>query len=70
MKALSSNFFITLREPDLEMISLSDMLGMLRNTLTANDKCLAQDGENLSSPIKIQLSLKQKTFSDYLVPFL
>ena len=46
------------------------MLGIFRNTLTANDNYPVQDSENFSSPIQIQLSLKPKTFSDFLVPFL
>ena len=39
-------------------------------TLTANGKYPLQDCENLSSPIEMQLSLKPKTFSHPLVPFM
>ena len=43
---------------------------MFHNTLTANDKYLVQDCENLSSRIQTQLSLKPKTFIHSFVPFL
>ena len=65
MIASSSYFFITLREPNSEIIYLSDILNLLnRNTLTANDKDPFRDCENLSSPIQMQLSLYPKFFSD------
>ena len=43
---------------------------MFRYTLTASDNYNVQDCVNLSSPIQMELSLKQKTFSDFFVPFL
>ena len=43
---------------------------MFLNNLTANDNYPLQDYENLSSPIRMQLSLKRKTVSDSVVPFL
>ena len=43
---------------------------MLRNTLTANDKYLVRDCENLQPTIQTQLSKKRITFSDFVVPFL
>ena len=43
---------------------------MFRNTLTANDKYPFRDRENLLSAIQMEFSLKLKTFSDFLVPFL
>ena len=43
---------------------------MFRNTLTANDKYPFRDGENLSTPNQMQLSLKQKTFAHFLNKFL
>ena len=46
------------------------MLGVFRNTLTANDKYPVQDCVNFSSPIKMQLSLKATIFSYFFVPFL
>ena len=38
--------------------------------MTANDKYPFWDGENLSTAIQVQLSLKQKTFSDFFNQFL
>ena len=72
MRAVSSIFFISLRHPDLENISLSNVLNLsvLRNTLTANDKHPVRDFENLLSQIQMTLSLKRKTFVDSFVPFL
>ena len=46
------------------------MLGIFRNTLTANDNYPVEDSGNLSSPIQTQLSLKPKFFSNFLDPFL
>ena len=72
MRLVSSNFFISLRHPDLENISLSNVLNLsvLRNTLTANDKHPVRYFENLLSPIQMTLSLKRKTFVDSFVRFL
>ena len=72
MRAVSSNFFISLTHSDLENISLSNVLNLsvLHNTLTANDKHPLRDLENLLSPIQMTLSLKRKTFVDSFVPFL
>ena len=46
------------------------ILGVFRNTLTANDKYSFQDLENLLSPTQIQLSLKPKHFLIFFLPFL
>ena len=43
---------------------------MFRNTLTSNDKYPFGDRENMLTPIEIQLSLKLKPFSYFLVSFL
>ena len=43
------------------------ILGVFHNTLTANEKYLVQDCEILTSPIKMKLSLKPKTFIDSFV---
>ena len=45
------------------------MLGVFRNTLTANGKYHFPDCENFSALIKTQLSSKPKTFSHFFVPF-
>ena len=46
------------------------MLGVFRNTLTANGKYPVRDCEKLSSPIQMKLSLKPNIFSDSFAPFL
>ena len=46
------------------------MLGIFRNTLTANDNYPVGDSGSLSSSIQIQLSLKPNFFSNFLDPFL
>ena len=46
------------------------MLGIFRNTLTGNGNYPVQDSENLSSRIQMELYLKPKIFSYFLVPFL
>ena len=43
---------------------------MFVNTLTADDKYLVQDCENLPVTIQMQLSEKRKTFSQFFLPFL
>ena len=42
---------------------------MFRNTLTANHKYPFRDSENSSALIQVQLSLRQKDFSDFSNPF-
>ena len=44
-------------------------LGLFVNTLTADDKQSILERDNLTQPIQIQLSNKQKTFSIFLVNF-
>ena len=46
------------------------ILGVLVNTLTANLKYPVWNCEKLSSPIQTILSKKQKTFSQFFIPFL
>ena len=60
-------------DPDLENISLSEILnlrGVFRNTLTANDNYLVQECGNLLSAIQMELYLKPSIFSDFFVSFL
>ena len=38
--------------------------------MTCNEKYPIRDYENLTSPIPMQLSLKRKTFSNNVVPYL
>ena len=46
------------------------ILGVFRNTLTANEKYLFRGSKNFLSPIPIQVSLKPKALSEFFVPFL
>ena len=43
---------------------------MFVNTLTVNDKHYLLNRDNLTQPIQIQLSQKQKNFSQYFFAFL
>ena len=45
-------------------------MGLLVNTLAADDKYPALNRDNLTIPIQMQLSQKQKTFSEFLAAFL
>ena len=49
---------------------LGEILGIFVNTLTADGKYPVPGSENLQLPIQMQLSEKQKTFSEFFVPFL
>ena len=46
------------------------IIGLFANTWTADYKYPVPDFENLLFPIQIQLSLKQKTFSRFFIPFI
>ena len=46
------------------------ILRLFVNTLTINDKHYLLNRENLTQPIQIQLSQKQKTFSEFFFAFL
>ena len=56
----------------LKKVTLSDTqnLGLLVNTLTVDDKHYMLKRDNLTQPIQIQLSLKEKTFSKFFFAFL
>ena len=41
------------------------ILRLFVNTFTANDKCSLLNRDNLTQPIQMQLSQKQKTFSQF-----
>ena len=45
------------------------ILGLLVNTLAADEKYPVLNRDNLTIPIQMQLSQKQKTFSEFLCPF-
>ena len=46
------------------------ILGLFVNTLTVDDKHYMLNRDNLTQPIQIQLSQKQKTFSQIFYAFL
>ena len=46
------------------------ILGLFLNTLTVDDKHYMLNRDNLTQPIHIQLSQKQKTFSKFFFAFL
>ena len=52
------------------LLLISQILGVLLNTLAADEKRSFQNRENLTIPIQTQLSQKQKTFSIFFTPFL
>ena len=54
MRALLSDFFITLRINNLENISPFEMLRVFVKTLTADDKYPVRDSENLRFSIQTQ----------------
>ena len=55
----------------LEKVCFSDILVRLFvNALTANDKYYPLNRENLAQPIQMQLSQKEKPFSQFFFAFL
>ena len=46
------------------------ILGLFVNTLTVDDKHYMLNRDNLTQPIQLQLSQKQKTFSQFFFAFL
>ena len=52
------------------LLVMHQILGLFVNTLTLDDKHYMLNRDNLTQPIQIQLSLKQKTFSKFFFPFL
>ena len=51
------------------LLLICQMLWFLLNTLVADEKCPLQSRDNLTIPIQMQLSPKEKTFSQFLVAF-
>ena len=49
---------------------IHEILRLFLNILTVNDKHYLLNRDNLSQPIQIQLSGKQKTFSEFCFSFL
>ena len=52
------------------MLMLCKILRLFVNTLTADDKYSLLNRDNLTQPIQILLSQKQKTFSQFFSAFL
>ena len=52
------------------LLVIHKILGLFVNTLTVNDKHYMLNRDNLTQQIEIQLSLKQKTFSQFFFAFL
>ena len=68
MTATLQNFLITLKVNALEKFSFSDTQNpktVLVNTLTVNDKHYRPNRDNLTQPIQIQLSQKQRIFLNF-----
>ena len=54
----------------MPLLVTSEVLGKFNNTITADDKYSFPNRENLRQPIQMQLSQKQKRFSEIFVAFL
>ena len=52
------------------LLLTSQILGLLVNTLAADEKYPVLNTDNLTIPIQMQLSQKQKTFSQFFAAFL
>ena len=52
------------------MLVLWKILKLFANTLTVDDKCSLLNRDNLTQPIQILLSQKQKTLSQFFFAFL
>ena len=73
MRRLLSYFSITLRENDLENVSLikvSNHRGFSKQAWTADYKYPVLECENLQFPIQMQLSSKEKIFSELFFPLM
>ena len=53
----------------MSFLSVSQVLGLLVNTLTADDKYSLRNSENLKQAIQMQLSKKQIFFVNFLLIF-
>ena len=52
------------------LLVIHKILGLFVNTLTVDDKHYLLNRDNLTQPIQIQLSQKQKIFSEFFFAFL
>ena len=53
----------------LSLLVISEILGLSVNSLTVSDKHSLTDTDNLLPQIQVQLSMKQKAFSQSLAAF-
>ena len=53
----------------MSLLLIYKILGMFVNTLTGDDKHFLLNRNNLTQPIQIQLSHKQKAFSQFFFHF-
>ena len=72
MTAALQNLLITVNVVPLEKVFLviHKIVRLFVNTLTVNDNHYLLNRDNLTQPIQIQLSQKQKTFSEIFFAFL
>ena len=72
MRALLSCFLTFSRKliSKLSPLVIGEILRVVVNTLTLNDKYRDQDSEKLSFPIQMQLSEKSETLPKFSLPFL
>ena len=54
----------------MAFLVIHKILKLFVNTLTVNDKHYLLNRDNLTQPIQMQLSEKQKTFSQFVFAFL
>ena len=54
----------------MSLLVIGQILGLFVNTLTPDDKYSLRNSEFLLQPIEMQLSKKQKTFSQFFANFL
>ena len=52
------------------LLVLAELLRLFVNTFPADDKHYLLKRDNLAQPIQIQLSQKEKNFSEFSLPFL
>ena len=70
MTAILQKLLITVKVVALEKVGLSNTQNpkTVFKTLTLDDKHYLLNRHNLTQPIQIKLSLKQKTFSEFFFP--
>ena len=61
---------ITVQAIELQNIGVSGMRNLFPNTLSANSRYSLHNRDNLTESIEMQLSRKQKTFSEFFYAFL